>query len=239
MSSFYVSHGPGFHIGKGKPWKWHPFGNIALEKNMSATVETDGNLPILAIDAQALFYSFTLLQDYSWMLWLQKSLSSKLSSDVCQTKKQIKMSGQKNSRWFPILLKSHLHTSLFNRRLWKHIMKTPPTLQVHSSCKYHSHTGIRQGSGLSAYEPAQLRKQRKACTRKSQKGKCMAKWFVSKIRRPSKIHNNPRCELQVRKPCWIFGPKPLSCILLPLCCISHCWINLYDKDFSYLHVACI
>ena len=53
----------------------------------------------------------------------------------------------------------------FKKVLEKENPDTAAAALVHSSCKYHSHSGIRQGSCLSAYEPAQLQQ----------------KWFVSKF----------------------------------------------------------
>lgn len=62
----------------------------------------------------------------------------------------------------------------FKKVLEKENPDTAAAALVHSSCKYHSHSGIRQGSCLSAYEPAQLQQ----------------KWFVSKVAdRPSKLSN--------------------------------------------------
>lgn len=56
----------------------------------------------------------------------------------------------------------------FKKVLEKDNPDTAAAALVHSSCKYHSHSGIRQGSCLSAYEPAQLQQ----------------KWFVSKVADP-------------------------------------------------------
>lgn len=56
----------------------------------------------------------------------------------------------------------------FKKVLEKENPDTAAAALVHSSCKYHSHSGIRQGSCLSAYEPAQLQQ----------------KWFVSKVADP-------------------------------------------------------
>ena len=56
----------------------------------------------------------------------------------------------------------------FKKVLEKENPDTAAAALVHSSCKYHSHSGIRQGSCLSAYEPAQLQQ----------------KWFLSKVADP-------------------------------------------------------
>lgn len=85
----------------------------------------------------------------------------------------------------------------FKKVLEKENPDTAAAALVHSSCKYHSHSGIRQGSCLSAYEPAQLQQ----------------KWFLSKFADPQ---NDPtkshRCELEVRNLAeFLFSPKPLSC----------------------------